>query len=64
MATRRKKKRKNQGKSQKGSETICQAFLLGDDKVNAEGFERILEQSRQAVSPAPLIRRVSYLRLP
>ena len=23
---------------------LCQAFLLGDDKVNAEGFERILEQ--------------------
>ena len=23
---------------------LCRAFLLGDDKVNAEGFERILEQ--------------------
>ena len=23
---------------------LCRAFLLGDDKVNAEGFEQILEQ--------------------
>ena len=23
---------------------LCRAFLLGHDKVNAEGFERILEQ--------------------